>query len=72
MQSLPVRTQQWTSDISGASTHFLASLYADRLLIVATQVGALGTIQSAKYVPLCCPHVATSVTVLRLLMMHMA
>ena len=47
-QSFPVRTEQWTADVSGTSTEFLSSLYADRLMVVATQVGALGTIQSAK------------------------
>lgn len=51
MQSFPLRTQQWTADISGTSTDFIASLYADRLMVVATQVGALGTIQSARYAP---------------------
>jgi hypothetical protein len=72
VQSLPVRTQQWTSDISGINTDFLALLYADRLMIVATQVGALGTIQSAKYVPLCCPDVVTTVPALQVVVMHMA
>ena len=47
-QSFPVRTQQWSADVSGITTDFVSSLYADRLMIVATQLGALGTIQSAK------------------------
>ena len=47
-QTFPVRTQHWTADVSGIDTDFLSLLYADRLMIVATQVGALGTIQSAK------------------------
>ena len=48
-QNFPVRTQQWTADVSGINTDFLSSLYADRLMVVATEVGALGTIQSAKW-----------------------
>ena len=51
-QNFPVRTQQWRADVGGTSTEFLTSLYADRLMVVATQVGALGTIQSAKYASL--------------------
>ena len=47
-QNFPVRTQQWTADVSGVNTDFLLLLYADRLMVVATQLGALGTIQSAK------------------------
>ena len=43
-----MRTQQWRAHVSGTSTDFLSSLYADRLMVVATQLGALGTIQSAK------------------------
>lgn len=48
-QNFPVRTQQWRGNVSGITTDFISSLYADRLMVVATQVGALGTIQSAKY-----------------------
>ncbi|CAL5228718.1 g11901 [Coccomyxa viridis] len=47
-QNFPVRTQQWRGNVSGITTDFISSLYADRLMVVATQVGALGTIQSAK------------------------
>lgn len=43
-----MRTQQWEADVGGTRTDFLSTLYTDRLMVVATQLGALGTIQSAK------------------------
>ena len=48
VQSFPVRTQQWEADVGGTRTEFLSTLYTDRLMVVATQLGALGTVQSAK------------------------
>ena len=48
VQSFPVRTQQWEADVGGTRTDFLSTLYTDRFMVVATQLGALGTIQSAR------------------------
>ena len=48
VQSFPVRTQQWEADVGGTRAEILSTLYTDRLMVVATQLGALGTIQSAK------------------------
>ena len=48
VQSFPVRTQLWEADVGCTRTQFLSTLYVDRLMVVATQLGALGTIQSAK------------------------
>ena len=41
-------TQQFSADISGQPTEFLFSAYSDRLLLIITQVGTLGTIVRAE------------------------
>lgn len=47
-EGFPVATQQFSADISGQPTEFLFSAYSDRLLLIITQVGTLGTIVRAE------------------------
>ncbi|KAJ9506346.1 hypothetical protein V8C86DRAFT_2467227 [Haematococcus lacustris] len=42
----PVRTKLFTRDIEDVPTDFSFSLYADRLLLIVTQLGCAGTIIS--------------------------
>lgn len=44
----PVQTRTTQCSIGGCETHFQLSGYADRVLVVATQVGTLGTIMQAE------------------------
>ncbi|GAB4814902.1 hypothetical protein N2152v2_001948 [Parachlorella kessleri] len=44
----PVQTREVTVPIAGCETHLLLSGYADRLLVVATQVGTLGAVLQAQ------------------------
>lgn len=44
----PVATREVLCTVGGHPTHVLLSAYADRLLIVATQVGTLGTVLHAE------------------------
>ncbi len=46
----PVRTQQFDASIGGVPTAFLLSAYSDRILVVATQLGTLGTVLQARCV----------------------
>jgi proteasome assembly chaperone 3 len=47
----PVKTLTYTRDISGTPTDFAFSLYADRVLVVVTQLGAVGTVISTSSEP---------------------
>lgn len=44
----PLRTQQFEASIDGTQTAFLLTAYADRILVVATQLGTLGTMLHAR------------------------
>lgn len=46
--SFPVNTIQWSAMVCGRSTSFLICAYADRLLLIITQVGSLGTVVQAE------------------------
>ncbi|EIE20140.1 hypothetical protein COCSUDRAFT_30781 [Coccomyxa subellipsoidea C-169] len=46
--AFPVNTQEFTTDIDGVSTFFIMSAYADRIMVVATQLGTFGTVLSAR------------------------
>lgn len=46
--AFPVNTQEFTTDIDGVSTSFIISAYADRIMVVATQLGTFGTVLSAR------------------------
>jgi proteasome assembly chaperone 3 len=47
-QPFPVQTRQLRAAIGGCETDILLSGYADRVLIVVTQVGSLGTVMQAE------------------------
>jgi proteasome assembly chaperone 3 len=47
----PVKTLTYTRDICGTPTDFAFSLYADRVLVVVTQLGAVGTVISTSNEP---------------------
>lgn len=55
----PLRTQQFEASIDGTQTAFLLTAYTDRILVVATQLGTLGTLlhaqcaQPLRSAPLC-------------------
>ena len=44
----PLRTQQFEASIDGTQTAFLLTAYTDRILVVATQLGTLGTMLHAR------------------------
>lgn len=44
----PVRTHQTSFHLNGVPTTVIASLYADRIMFVVTQLGTLGTIVAAQ------------------------
>lgn len=44
----PVRSKAFATDVGGVNTDFFYSVYADRILVVVTQVGTTGTIISAR------------------------
>jgi proteasome assembly chaperone 3 len=46
----PVRSQQFDANVAGVPTAFLLSAYSDRVMIVATQLGTLGTVMHARCV----------------------
>lgn len=46
--AFPVATRELTATIGGTETQLLLSAYADRVLVVVTQVGSLGTILHAQ------------------------
>ncbi len=46
----PVRTQQFDASIGGVPTAFVLSAYSDRILVIATQLGTLGTVLQARCV----------------------
>ena len=46
--AFPVRTCEFFAEVGGMETAFLLSAYADRILVIVTQLGTLGTVQSAK------------------------
>lgn len=46
--SFPVRTAQSTCDIEGQPTQFLLSAYADRVMVVVTQLESLGAVLHAQ------------------------
>ena len=48
--AFPVRTRQFIAEVGGAEASFVLSGYADRVMVVVTQVGTLGTIQQARCV----------------------
>jgi hypothetical protein len=48
-KSFPVRTRQWSAAVEGVDTDFLASGYADWIMLVATQTGTLGTMMQARW-----------------------
>ena len=43
----PLCTQQFEASIDGTQTAFLLTAYTDRILVVATQLGTLGTVLHA-------------------------
>ncbi|KAK9842255.1 hypothetical protein WJX81_002903 [Elliptochloris bilobata] len=47
-EAFPLRTQQFEATIAGVTTSFLLTAYADRILVVATQLGTLGTVLQAR------------------------
>jgi hypothetical protein len=46
--SFPVKTLEFSVPIQGTATNFFLSAYADRIMVVATQLGTLGTVQLAR------------------------
>ncbi|KAK9812975.1 hypothetical protein WJX72_006754 [[Myrmecia] bisecta] len=46
--TFPVQSLQFSSSVTGHRTCFLASAYSDSILLVATQLGTLGTVLQAK------------------------
>ena len=46
--AFPVRTCEFSAEVGGMEMAFLMSAYADRILVIVTQLGTLGTVQSAK------------------------
>jgi proteasome assembly chaperone 3 len=44
----PVRTREYSLEVAGSQCSVIASLYADRLLVIATQLPTLGTIVHAQ------------------------
>ncbi|KAK9743451.1 hypothetical protein RND81_03G240200 [Saponaria officinalis] len=44
----PVRTKQLTLDIKGNETHLVICDYEDYFLVIATQIGSMGTILQAR------------------------
>ncbi|PRW61483.1 Proteasome assembly chaperone 3 [Chlorella sorokiniana] len=46
--SLPFRTETFTANVEGRPTEFALTGYADRLLVVASQLGSLGSILAAE------------------------
>lgn len=45
--ALPIRISQSCSMIEGRSTHVVTQRYADRILIIVTQVGKMGALVSS-------------------------
>ena len=41
-------SQQWTLEVTGRSTEFLATAYSDRIMLVASNTGTFGTIMQAR------------------------
>ena len=44
----PVTTRQLSADVDGVRTDFVVSAFSDRILVIATQRGTLGTMVSAR------------------------
>lgn len=44
---LPVKTRQASANIAGIETEVVCTAYADRILVIVTQVGKLGCLVSA-------------------------
>lgn len=44
-------SKQWTTEVLGRSTEFLATSYSDRVMLVASNTGTFGTIMQARCVP---------------------
>ncbi|KAK9833642.1 hypothetical protein WJX74_001458 [Apatococcus lobatus] len=41
-------SRQWSEDVAGRSTDFLATPYSDRIMLVASNTGTFGTIMQAR------------------------
>ena len=46
--AFPVRTRQFSAELGGADATFVLSSYADRIMVIVTQLGTLGTVQMAR------------------------
>ena len=46
--AFPVKTQEFQADVEGINTSFILSAYADRIMVVATQLGTFGTVLTAR------------------------
>ncbi|KAK9901267.1 hypothetical protein WJX75_003280 [Coccomyxa subellipsoidea] len=46
--AFPVKTQEFQADVEGINTSFILSAYADRIMVVATQLGTFGTMLTAR------------------------
>ncbi|BDA45389.1 probable proteasome assembly chaperone 3 [Coccomyxa sp. Obi] len=42
--TFPVNTREFTAEVDGISTSFIMSAYADRIMVVVTQLGTFGTV----------------------------
>lgn len=47
-QQLPMRSETFTAEVGGRSADFLLTAYTDRLMVVVTQTGTLGTMLHAE------------------------
>lgn len=47
--AFPVRSREFHAEVGGAEATFILSAYADRVMVVVTQLGTLGTVQLARW-----------------------
>lgn len=47
--SFPIQTVEFAVPLQGTTTSFVLSAFSDRIMVVATQLGSLGSIQLARY-----------------------
>jgi hypothetical protein len=47
--AFPVRCREFHAEVGGAEASFVLSAFADRVMVVVTQLGTLGTVQLARW-----------------------